>query len=111
MALVYSRALGDSAPNFVELDNNPDQSSPWTTNYSEPQGTVTIGPIKITPAKGKAKASSKKTTATSATKIQITRPGAAGALLDKLLPLVADQAGNRTIYGLPPVVVYLVYCL
>lgn len=113
MALIYSRGggLGDNAPNFVELYNNPDQGSPWVTNYATgatapapaaaPKKTATKTAITTKPA------ATRTTAVTPAAKVQLKRAGPAGALLDKLLPLVADQAGNRTIYGLPPVLVYL----
>lgn len=110
MAILFSR-LGSAAPNFVELDNNPDQSSPWVTNYAS--GATSPAPL---PAKKTSAAIPKKSTvvvkaaapaASPSSKVKIKRTGTGAELLDKLLPLVVDQAGNRTIYGLPPIVVYV----
>ena len=105
MALIYDRQLGDNAPNYVEPWNTP-TASPWATDYTAPPASIQIGPVTVTTAKKKA-AAKKAPAAAAATKIQIKRSGPAADFLDKLLPLVVDQAGNRTIYGLPPIVVYL----
>jgi hypothetical protein len=35
------------------------------------------------------------------------RKGTAGAILDKLLPLMVDAAGKQTIFGLNPALVYV----
>lgn len=102
--------LGDDAPNFVEPGNNPDQSSPWVTNYAAPAptSTITFGPLTIKPAKSKAKASSSAPKASATTgKIAVKRKGTAGSILDKILPLMVDAAGKQTIFGLPPALVYV----
>jgi hypothetical protein len=106
------RGLGDTAPNFVEPANNPDQSSPWATNYAAPApaptGTITFGPLSIKPAAPKTKALAKAPTAKASTgKVALKRTGTAGAILDKLLPLMVDAAGKQTIFGLNPALVYV----
>jgi hypothetical protein len=110
MGGAYSDDLGDDAPNFVEVGNNPDQSSPWVTNYAAPTptSTITFGPLTIKPAKPKAKASTAAAPKASATgKVALKRTGAAGSILDKILPLMVDAAGKQTIFGLPPALVYV----
>jgi hypothetical protein len=101
--------LGDDAPNFVEPGNNPDQSSPWVTNYAAPAptSTITFGPLTIKPAKSKAKASSSTPKASTTGKVAVKRKGTAGSILDKILPLMVDAAGKQTIFGLPPALVYV----
>lgn len=101
--------LGDTAPNFVEPDNNPDQSSPWTTNYDAPTptSTITFGPMTIKPAKTKTVAFTTTAPKASTAKTQIKRKGTAGSILDKILPLMVDAAGKQTIFGLPPALVYV----
>lgn len=105
------RGLGDTAPNFVEPANNPDQSSPWATNYAapEPTSTITFGPMTIKPAVPKKKALATTSTAKAAAtgKVALKRQGTAGAILDKLLPLMVDAAGKQTIFGLNPALVYV----
>jgi hypothetical protein len=112
MGGAYSDDLGDDAPNFVEVGNNPDQSSPWVTNYAEPAptSTITFGPLTIKPAKSSAKASSSAAAAPKASttgKVALKRTGTAGSILDKILPLMVDAAGKQTIFGLPPALVYV----
>jgi hypothetical protein len=99
--------LGDDAPNFVEPGNNPDQSSPWATNYAAPSATSTIsfGPMTIKPAKSKATTTAAAPKATG--KVAVKRTGTAGSILDKILPLMVDAAGRQTIFGLPPALVYV----
>jgi hypothetical protein len=110
MPLVYDGAgLGDEAPNFVSLENNPDQSSPYVTDYAAPAptSTITFGPMTIKSAV-KPKASKALTTAKPAAgKVAIKRKGTAGSILDRILPLMVDTAGRQTIFGVPPVLVYV----
>lgn len=101
--------LGDTAPNFVEPANNPDQS-PWVTNYADPAptGTITFGPMTIKPAAPKKTKALTTTTARPATgKVALKRKGTAGSILDKILPLMVDAAGKQTIFGLNPALVYV----
>jgi hypothetical protein len=111
MPLVYDgEGLGDEVPNFVSLDNNPDQSAPWLTDYAAPAptSTITFGPMKIKAAKPKAKTSTALTTSKPAAgKVAIKRKGTAGSILDRILPLMVDTAGRQTIFGVPPVLVYV----
>jgi hypothetical protein len=110
MALVYRGAgLGDTAPNFVELDNAPDQSSPWVTNYAEPAptSTITFGPLTIKPAKAKKAKTQALTTTKAAGKVPLQRKGTAGSILDRILPLMIDAAGTQTIFGVPPALAYV----
>ena len=106
------RGLGDAAPNFVEPANNPDQSSPWVTNYADPAaaptptGTITFGPLTIKPAKSKAKASSS-SSSSSSSKTQLKRTGTVGGILDRILPVLVDATGKQTIFGLAPALVYV----
>ncbi len=103
--------LGDTAPNFVEPANNPDQSSPWVTNYADPAptSTITFGPMTIKAAKTATGTKAIATTSAKAStgKIAVKRKGTAGALLDRILPLMVDAAGKQTIFGLPPALVYV----
>jgi len=91
--------LGDNAPNFVEPNNNPKQAAAaWLTDYTAPQSTggstLTFnGPPTIRPA------TKKKTT--------LKRTGAAGPMLDKVFPLAVDDAGKKTIFGMPAALVYV----
>ena len=110
MALTFTGGgLAGNAPNYVEPGNNPDQSSPWLTDYSAPPaaptGTITFGPLTIKKAAAKPKASSGSTTARP--KAALVRTGAAGSILDKILPLSIDASGVKTIFGLPPAIVYV----
>ena len=101
--------MGDEAPNFVELDNNPDQSSPWVTNYAAPAptSTITFGPLTITATKPKASTALTTQAKPASGKVAIKRKGTAGSMLDKILPLMMDAAGRQTIFGVPPALVYV----
>lgn len=99
---VGAPATGANPPNFVEVDNNPDQSSPWVTNYADVVKAV---------AKKVAAPAAKKTTTTAKAaatgKVTIRRKGTAGSMLDRILPLMVDAAGTQTIFGVPPALVYV----
>lgn len=102
--------LGDTAPNFVEPGNNPDQSSPYVTNYADPAptSTITFGPMTIKPAKTSSGTKAIATTpATFKGKVAVKRKGTVGEILDRILPLMVDAAGKQTIFGLPPALVYV----
>ncbi|MEO7827166.1 MAG: hypothetical protein ABIR60_08505 [Allosphingosinicella sp.] len=105
MPLIYEDGFGGlegNAPNYVEPNNNP-APSPWSTDYTTPPGEmITIGPIKIISAK--AAAAPGRTI-----KVSVKRKGGTGAkILDQILPLKVEQAtGVQSIFGLPPMLVYL----
>jgi hypothetical protein len=109
MALILDGGggLGDvGVTNFVEY--SPATVDPWLTDYAAapeaPEGsqsTITFGPLTIRPAASKAAPKA------SGPKVAVKRVGTAGSILDRLLPLMSDAAGVRTIFGLPPAIVYV----
>lgn len=113
MALVFHRGgLGDAnPPNFVELDNTPDQSTPGVTNYADQaRGDITIGPVTVTKkahTRGKRKAAAVAIAKTTGKPTALKRVGSLGKVLDAILPLKVDAAGKQSIFGLPPGAVYI----
>lgn len=110
MAIVYDRVgLGDTAPNYVEPGNNP-APSPWTTNYADPAAAKPPGELVTLPkkkGKGAKKAAAVAQAKATGGKVKLQRHGTVGSVLDKLLPLMVDGAGKKTIFGLPPGAVYI----
>jgi hypothetical protein len=116
VAIVYG-GLGD-VTNFVTYPATNAAPDPWLTDYTAP-ADPTLGPVEAygdrtlgpTEAPGDRAAITVKTTAKASSSkaggVAVKRAGTAGAILDKLLPLVQDAAGKTTIYGLPPAIVYL----